>query len=283
MQLARALTVAIWFGTGIVAQAQSRIRFGAILTTEGRPVAGASVNVRCGSTAVTRVTDSAGVFSIDDPGDADCAITVVTPWSNIVTRTVHTYEWSLTAVRIVVAADPMTKHDARSDDERLSLSLSEGSLKTDSLTDRAVHLGGPWSVKSRFVPRSGSSQAGFGSEWITKTTAHVQVGRFVQLGVGVIGRRGYDRPLFMAEPLGSDAIAFSGPGFYFDTSNAPFRWDTEVRITKRIASTRSVYVDAVGEALNLFSVTQPTSSSISSSPTINAEHFDSVSSSAGDD
>jgi hypothetical protein len=109
-----------------------------------------------------------------------------------------------------------------------------------------------------------------GQQWTTKTALRGRLPGGFEVVANVVGRRGYDRPLFMSESLGSDSIAPNAAPYYVDTSGAPVLWETELRARKRLKSAGSLQIDFVGEAFNTLCMNAMQNSSPVSSPTFHS-------------
>jgi hypothetical protein len=90
-----------------------------------------------------------------------------------------------------------------------------------------------------FDPSPLLTRGGFGETWTVKSMATVRLFGRAQLSAGVIARRGYDRPLFMAEAAGSDVVMAPGAPYALDLAQAPIAWDTELQLKVRAKKSTS--------------------------------------------
>lgn len=124
----------------------------------------------------------------------------------------------------------------------IELSLPPG---TASVQIGALELGGLF--QSATAPEVG----GFGSTWQTSATAGFHAPGGFHVSASLVGRRGYDAPLFMAVAPGSDAMRASLAVPLVTTARVPVVWDTRLRVERRVRTGRRLHIDAVAEAFNL--------------------------------
>lgn len=90
--------------------------------------------------------------------------------------------------------------------------------------------------------------------WQLKGTKIFSLPGGVQLSASLVGRRGGDLPLYAAESAGGTITAERRVLSVWD-ANTSVLWDTQIRAVKRIKSSGTVHIDAIGEILNLVNVT----------------------------
>ena len=71
----------------------------------------------------------------------------------------------------------------------------------------------------------------------------------ITASASVIGRRGYDAPLFMTEVLAANSSTPVGAPFGLHT-----QWDPELRLQRTMLIRGKLHVDFVGEAINLVNI-----------------------------
>jgi hypothetical protein len=228
--------------------AQTTGRIGRVHTRDGRPVAGASVQGTCGPVTVAAVTDAEGTFRLDDVPAGACELTVTGPRLQPMLQEV-----------VVGGVTPVTITVAES-----GLRLSAGNVAAagGGVTVGAGVGGRPanqifggdrWGVLVSGATEAGTSRdhAGAGPGWLVNARATYAAPGGVQLTAGLIGRRGSALPLFMAQPLGSEAL-LPNPGTMLYGLRMPVLWDTQLRAQKRLKTTDTFSVDLVVEGTNLF-------------------------------
>lgn len=105
-----------------------------------------------------------------------------------------------------------------------------------------------------------SSHAAFGRTWQAKAAVTYRAPAGFELTAGVVGRRGYDAPLFMTEGPGADIIPFVTNSPILDSTRRPVLWDTVLRVEKQLVDAGRVRMSVVGEAYNLLNMNRDRSS-----------------------
>jgi len=98
---------------------------------------------------------------------------------------------------------------------------------------------------------SSPSHAGFGPTWDTRASVSYRAPGGIVLTAGVVGRRGYEVPLYIAEAPGTEGMTFIANSPILDTTSRPVLWDTVFRIEQDLLTLDRVRVSLVGDALNL--------------------------------
>jgi hypothetical protein len=96
-----------------------------------------------------------------------------------------------------------------------------------------------------------SSHAAFGQTWQTSAGVSYRIPGGIEFTADIVGRRGYEAPLFMTAGAGADSIPFVTNSPMLDTTRRPVLWDTVLRMEKHLATAGRVRVSLVGEAHNL--------------------------------
>jgi hypothetical protein len=142
------------------------------------------------------------------------------------------------------------------------------SVRQDGSTDR--RLGDRWSIRGLFQPDPSRLDAGSSiPTWHMRMGATYAAPAGLHVTAAASLRRGHQLPLFMMQPLGSDAV-IPGDGVSWSDTSAPPVWDTELRVQKRLATHRRWQLDAVGEVFNLFDMNRRAVTPVLPSRTIRA-------------
>jgi hypothetical protein len=109
--------------------------------------------------------------------------------------------------------------------------------------------------------------AGIGPTWQIKTGATFHAAGGFELSANLVGRRGSSTPLFMTEPVGTDASIPIGDPLRTDTL-----WDTELRVRKPLLTRKDIQLSLIGDLFNVVNV-NPSPSTTPQSPTLTSRAF----------
>jgi len=99
-----------------------------------------------------------------------------------------------------------------------------------------------------------TSHAAFGQTWQARAGMTYRVPGGIEFSAGVVGRRGYEVPLFVTEGFGAESVPFVTNSPMLDTTRRPVLWDTVLRVEKQLFTSDLVRVSIVGEAYNLLNI-----------------------------
>jgi hypothetical protein len=252
-RVAVAVVLIVLFATiATRADAQTGRIAGTVTDDNGRAVPWTSITATCGDVSATATTDISGRFEVDSVPVGPCRILVVTPSSEVVVRYVMVPAGGTAAASVEVSIRDQPK---RSSAERLPgtmLAFDNAPINAESSLNR-IRLSDQWWAGGAFQSDTIQPLAGFGSTWAaTMGMTHTAAG--MQVTANATARRGYDLPLFMVQPLGSNELVRSAGPSIVSGSRSAVIWDTELRIRRRLKTYRAGHVDFVGEGLNLLNL-----------------------------
>lgn len=114
-----------------------------------------------------------------------------------------------------------------------------------------------------------SPHAAFGQTWQMRTGITYRAPGGIEITADVVGRRGYEAPLFVTAGGGTDGIPFITNHPILDTTRRPVLWDTVLRVEKDVFTAGRMRASIVGEAYNLVNInrdrdTKPLSETLTS-------------------
>lgn len=110
---------------------------------------------------------------------------------------------------------------------------------------------GTVTIDGLFQPDTSRIGGGFGAAWQATAAASYTVGGGIEVSAALLGRRGYEAPLFMTTAAGSDVAIATAAQNIVATSRVPVIWDTRLRVRRRVFTRGGLNVDLVAEAINL--------------------------------
>lgn len=164
--------------------------------------------------------------------------------------------------RVIEAAVEETHAHQNAGGEKLQVFSGSG---IDWTGPRKTTLGGGWSASSLFTSNTNAANAGSGGRWYLNEGVSVRTVGGVTLSANAIGRRASQLPLSMMQAFGADGV-LAGVGLSSLDQSPQLRFDTQLRVQKRLITRRGVTLDAVGEAFNLFRTVPFTSTDVALHP-----------------
>jgi hypothetical protein len=131
--------------------------------------------------------------------------------------------------------------------------LAVDNLPMNAESMNRIRLSDQWWMGGAFQADTVRPLAGFGPTWLA-TAGMTYITAGMQVTTSASARRGYDLPLFMVQPIGSNELLRSDGMSIVSGSRSAVIWDTELRVRRRLKTSRAGQVDFVVEGLNLLNL-----------------------------